>query len=159
MLNQSTYKAFRQMMIVFVTVLLVSLVGGVQAEVGKPIVSSPPPSIAGSTPASKPVPSPEIQTFVANKLAEIKSAIEQGDVNTAQAALQDAIDGGSWWTDRISIYFYIDWYNQNSSGCQYIFLHYSNSPPNIGINLPCMFLAPVVSWARANSIHIYFYIF
>ncbi|BAP54463.1 hypothetical protein THII_0166 [Thioploca ingrica] len=152
--NQSAY---RQMMIVFVTVLLVSLVGGVQAEVGKPIVSSPPPSIAGSIPAN--VPSPEIQTFVANKLAEIKSAIEQGDINTAQAALQDAMDGGSWWTDWISIYFYIDWYNQNSSGCQYIFLHYSNSPPNIGINLPCMFLAPVVSWARVNGIHIYFYIF
>jgi hypothetical protein len=146
MLNQSTYGTFRQMMIVFVTVLLVSSVGGVQAEVEKPIVPSPPS------------PSPEIQAIV-NKLAEIKSAIEQGDINTAQTTLQDMMVDGSLWTDWISIYFYFNGYNQSSSGCQYLFIHYPNSPPPIGINLPCMFLAPVVSWAQANGIHIYFYIF
>lgn len=136
-------------MIVFVTVLLFSLVGGVQAEIEKPIVPSPPPL------------SPEIQVVV-NKLAEIESAIEQGDINTAQATLQDAMVNGSLWTDWIAIYFSglpADPYNLNNSGCQYIFFHYPNSPPNIGINLPCMFLAPVVSWAQANGIYIYFYIF
>ncbi len=142
MLNRSTYSAFRQMMIACVTVLLVSLMGGVQAEIGKSIVPSPSPT------------SPEIQV-IANKLAEIESVIEQGDINAAQATLQDAMD----WVDRIAIYFYIDGYNPSSSGCQNLFLHFPNSPPNIGVNLPCMLLAPVVSLALANGIYIYYYTF
>ena len=137
-------------MIAFVTVLLVSLMGRVQAEIGKPIVPSL-PSL-----------SPEIQVVV-NKLAEIESAIEQGDINTAQATLQDMMVNGSLWTDWIAIYFSglpADPYNLNNSGCQYIFFHYPhNYPPVIGINLPCMFFAPFVSWAQANGIYIYFYIF
>lgn len=148
MLNQSIYSTFRQMMTVFVTVLLVSLVGGVQAaSKGKPL-PPPPPSMAGTT---KPAPSAEVQAALKNKLAEIQSSINNKDTISAQTALKDVMASG--WIDYIYAEFYIDPYNSYSDGCQYIYI-YSYWGWG-GVYLPCMFLAPMLSMAQADGTYVY----
>lgn len=146
MLNQSIYSAFRQMMTVFVTVLLVSLVGGVQAKAGNPL-PPPPPSMAGTT---KPAPSAEVQAALKDKLAEIQSSVNNNDKIAAQSALKDVMASG--WIDYIYVEFYIDPYNSYSDGCQYIYLY---SYWGGYMYLPCMFLAPVLSMAQADYTYVY----
>ncbi|NJO18544.1 MAG: hypothetical protein HC877_23285 [Thioploca sp.] len=137
------------MMTVFVTVLLVSLVGGVQAaSKGKPL-PPPPPSMSAST---KPAPSAEVQSALKNKLAEIQSSVQQNNAAAATTALKDVMASG--WIDYIYVYFYIDPYNPYSDGCQeiYVYSYWGYG----GLYLPCMFLAPILSYAQANYTYVYF---
>ncbi|BAP54462.1 hypothetical protein THII_0165 [Thioploca ingrica] len=147
MLSQRTYSAFKQMMTVFVTVLLVSLVGGVQAaSKGSPIPPPPPGTI------NKPAPPAGVQSAIKDKLAEIKSAVGQNNTKAAQASLKDVMASG--WIDYIYVDFYIDPYNSYSDGCQniYIYSYWGYG----GVYLPCMFLAPMLSMAQADGTYVYF---